>query len=711
MPRLFFFGVGAPRRRGGKRRLRATSEPLIFGSSNNTLYFSSHKHLTMPDFDIEQVNKVRLAMGMKPLPVPGAPAAPVGPVFKDASSRDAPEEEALSTYDTRQAVAGDNWKKLQDEEAAKAKRQAKKDAIRKAQEAAQRNVKLEGKGLADDDEIDTKAWLVSHKKKQQKLEKARKLEKELTEREQLAQYTAADLAGVKVGHELDQFDEGGEQVLTLKDAAVDADSEEDELENIDLRAMERLNERLEAKKRKPVYNPNDDDGLAPHAILSQYDEEIDGKRRKKFTLDGEGSSRQAALEAKATEPNKVKGVKISLDIFKDDTPISDYKEAKEVKIKKPKKSKSKSKRKALDDDDIFHIEPETGAEEDVEMGNGEGALGASKKRKTGDASFVDDDELQANLAAQRRAALKKRKKMTPEELARTLRDDDESARGVMDTVEPEEEPGLVIDEVSEFVTNLQKPSAAERRKSNSRQPSIATPEPNGVDDDSDGDVEMKESYANAAEAEDTPRDTPVPAESTEAAGTGLEEEATLNQGIGATLNMLHARGIIKTADSGDINAIHRERQRFLADKQKRAADADQRARDQRERDRRSGKLEHMSAREREAYAQRTNANRDQAESRAMADVFNREYRPDVQLKYVDEFGRNMSQKEAFKHLSHQFHGKGSGKQKTEKRMKKIEDEKKREAMSVLDASTNSTNMNSAVEGRAKKARQAGVRLQ
>ena len=44
----------------------------------------------------------------------------------------------------------------------------------------------------------------------------------------------------------------------------------------------------------------------------------------------------------------------------------------------------------------------------------------------------------------------------------------------------------------------------------------------------------------------------------------------------------------------------------------------------------------------------------------------------------------MNQKEAFKHLSHMFHGKGSGKQKTEKRLKKIEDEKKNAAKGILN---------------------------
>lgn len=53
------------------------------------------------------------------------------------------------------------------------------------------------------------------------------------------------------------------------------------------------------------------------------------------------------------------------------------------------------------------------------------------------------------------------------------------------------------------------------------------------------------------------------------------------------------------------------------------------------------------------------------------------YRPDVKLEYCDESGRRMNQKEAFRCLSHRFHGKGSGKKKTEKRAKKLAEEEVR----------------------------------
>lgn len=46
------------------------------------------------------------------------------------------------------------------------------------------------------------------------------------------------------------------------------------------------------------------------------------------------------------------------------------------------------------------------------------------------------------------------------------------------------------------------------------------------------------------------------------------------------------------------------------------------------------------------------------------------YKPDVKLDYIDEKGHAMNEKEAFRYLSHKFHGKGSGKKKTEKQNKK-----------------------------------------
>jgi len=670
---------------------------------------------------IEETNRIRVSLGMKPLPVPGA----AGPVFKEAQA--APAEEAGSTLESRQAEGYDNFRKLQEAEEAKRKRDAKAEAIKKARDAAKRFSKLEGKGLgdADEDDMDTRSWLIKQKKRQKEIEKARKREKELAEAEIAAEYTARDLAGVKVGHEIDTFQEGEEQVLTLKDTTIEENEEEgDELENLDLRERERLHEKLELKKKKPVYNPNDIDETGEKSILAHYDDEIEGKKGKRFTLDGMGSTAEASHEGISLQ--KVKPKAFSLDILSksstmispihqslttstEDEPKSDYLDISEIKIKKPKKKKAKSTRqKAVDEDYIFPTveAADTPQENGIAMDVNQPAV-AIKKRTFDDMSFVDDEDLQASLATQRRNVLKKRQKLRPEDLAQQLRE--EAATPAADNDIAEGGGGLVIDETSEFVANLQKPTAPERKaRSTSQQAEPVTAM--DADSDEDADFDMTQSYANIEDEED--RLARMKREDSANEGitnTGLEDEATLDRGLGSTLKLLKERGIIKTAESGDLNAIFRQKQLFLAEKQRREADAERKARTQRERDRATGRLDRMSAREKEDYARSQNTFRDQLESRQLAEHFNKEYKPNVELKYIDDFGRSMNQKEAFKHLSHQFHGKGSGKQKTEKMLKKIEDEKRKEAQSSLDGSQIGGMSNATAQQR-KKQRQAGVRL-
>ena len=237
----------------------------------------------MDNISIEQTNKVRRALVLKPLPVPGeTTSAEIG----------SDQEDLGRTLEERQALAEDNWQQKQKEAAAEAKRKAKNRQIQRARELAQRDSIIEGRGLGDVEDgevdLDTKAWLAGAKKRRKKLEKERaaKLARELEERDNLAEYTAGDLEGLKVAHKLDEVAGDNEQVLTLKDATIDEYEEEgDELENVDLKESERLAEKLELKKRKAIYNPMDDAFDGDSGLLQQYDETISGKKRKYFTLD------------------------------------------------------------------------------------------------------------------------------------------------------------------------------------------------------------------------------------------------------------------------------------------------------------------------------------------------------------------------------------------------------------------------------------------
>ncbi|TDZ31116.1 U4/U6.U5 tri-snRNP-associated protein snu66 [Colletotrichum spinosum] len=639
---------------------------------------------------IEETNRIRVSLGLKPLPVPGA--APV----ESQSKSVADDEDAPSTLESRQAQAYDNYKKIQDAEAAKKRREERAAAAKRDRDNAQRFAALEGKGLGEADadvDVDAKSWLKAQKKRQKAIEKARKLEEEQAAAEAAAlaavEYTSKDLAGVKVAHELDSLLDGDEQILTLKDSTIDQNEDEgDELENLDLKAREKLQKTLDLKKKKPAYDvhANENGG-----ILSQYDEEIYGEKGKRFTLDGSGAIKELGdiLGESAAKAKTLQN--ISLDVL-EDAPTSDYLDISEIKVKKPKKRKSKSTRqKPVDEDDVFPVE--TAPVDDLM--DVDGGAAPKKKRKVEDDNYVDDEDLQASLATQRKSALKKRKKARLEDIVKQLKGQADEP----DNDDDNQAGGLVIDEISEFVTALKKSDEDEERKPKNAK---AVEEPvTAMDDESDGDGDHPMGDDTGEDSIDRNRAT-----STEVATTGVDDEKTIETGVGSALALLRERGILKDSHGAEFNMSDRQRAEFLAEKRRIEREQEERTRSQRERERNSGRLDTLSVRDREERARQANAHRELQQSRMVDDLFKKHYKPNVQLKYTDEHGRSLDQKEAFKHMSHQFHGKGSGKGKTDKRLKKIEDEKQREAQSFLDASENA-NMSSS----AAKRREAGVRLQ
>ncbi|KAK0386557.1 hypothetical protein NLU13_6392 [Sarocladium strictum] len=648
---------------------------------------------------IEEMNRLRVSLGMKPLPVPGAE--------NDANS----EEEEVDTLESRQAQGYENYKKLQEAEATKKRREERAAAIRKARDQAQRFAKLEGKGLGEEDDqgdVDAKSWLLGQKKRQKKIEKARKLEAELAAAEAEAaaavQYTSKDLAGIKVAHDSSAFLDGDEQILTLKDSAIGQDDDSaDELENFELREKEKLEDRLGLKKKKRGYNPLDDEE-GERGILSHYDEEIEGKKTKKFTLDEDGAIGElsAIMEQPTQESRKLQSVSLDDIVGADAAPSSDYLAASEIKVKKPKKKKNKgTRKKQIDEDDIFPIEPANGNDDSMDIDSKDAA--PKKKRKSLDDDFGDDDDLQASLAAQRRSALKKRKKMRPEDIAKQLReqaDDEQPAGG--------EEGGLVIGEISEFVAGLSKPEEEEERRPRKRR--TTTRSPDREEDEEMADINNN-NYNPTQDESDLVHQAQKQAEQ-ESSYAIVDEEKTVGQGMGAALALLRERGLVSDPDtSSSAFQAHRDREDFLLKKRLLEAELDEQTRQQRERDRRSGKLDRMSQRDREEYARQENHRRELQQSRRLAELFAKTYKPKVEIKYHDENGRELDRKEAFKEMSHQFHGKGSGKGKTEKMLKKIEDEKRREGQSLFDAGgAGGGGMSAAAQQQVKKRREAGVRL-
>ncbi|KAK6535313.1 hypothetical protein TWF694_001777 [Orbilia ellipsospora] len=654
------------------------------------------------EISIEETNRLRIAMGLKPLRTDPAPGELPDP---DDNSVEAQERRAAA-----------NWKKHEEDQARKKRRDEAKEQIRKAKDKADRERLLDGKGLADEsDEEDAMTWIKQAKKRQKKA--AAQIEKDLREREEeearlRKDYTSKDLAGLKVGHDLDELGETVDgAVLTLKDSEVLADDDEegDELENTGLVERQKLKERLDSKKRKPDYNPyGDDDGEDEGNVLSKYDDEIDPKKKRKFfVLDDSGSTSTLApkgIQRQQQISEKLKKIPISLEILKPTDEQSDYIDPSTIKVKKPKKKKVRTQRRvAEEDDDIFLPEAVAINGSNNNAGNSSGAMNVDspadiKPRKVFEESFVDDEDLSAALTIQRRAALKKQRALKPEELAKKLK---EEAADVM-ADDDEEAPGMIVDDTTEFVTSLQAPTHTERRPRVAKPVAEVKSEPSSPD--ADGDVEMDGAdfgRSLSPEAEVKKEVNPTP----EITSTGLEEETTIGVGVGSMLSMLRQRQLVDTALDPEAHRKMQEKEAFLARQRVAQAEADRKARAARERDRKSGKFEKMSAREKEEYARYENKLRDTQEAREAAARF-KDYKPDVKIEYKDEHGRSMNQKEAFKYLSHQFHGKGSGKQKTEKKLKKIDDEKKRMAASSL----NPEGLVGTIADTAKKSRTAGVRL-
>ncbi|KAK9429914.1 SART-1 protein [Lipomyces doorenjongii] len=604
---------------------------------------------------LEETNRLRISLGLRPIPVPGDEG-----MGTSSTSAPAPDSDEL-------ALA--NWRAKYEAEKKSAELETTRKRIQKAKERIERLKYLDGRSLGEQDEDnvdDVRKW-VKRSKKKVKIS----IPDDNDEQEEMRQYTAEDLKGLKVGHSLEDIMDGEDVILTLKDRNV-LDDGDDELVSLALEEHAKAAQNIENRKRKGRYTGfEDEDALGEKkGILSRYDED-DESNKEFFTLDSEvisvgdvGSEKQKKLDA--MNPGKIK-VSLEVDlppmgIIQDS---SDYMPAEQIKIKKPKKSKKSknSRKRASEEDDA------DGRNQDAEMVDYQP-----------DVIEDDDEDLQALLSKQRRSLQKKRKAqfLTPEMLAQVIRD-----QSTEDTPVPEgDESGLVIDDMTEFVGNVGNSIAAEEEEERERKERLANSRRSAT-------TPVKSESEDAAmtnhheEGQVKPETEDVDDE--EVSTTGLEGEPVLSSiGMGATLSMLRSRGLIKTPDEQDVERqrIQRENMKWRVSMAQHKARSELELRAQREADRKSGKYDKLTQKEREEAAQRENQMRQLGEAREAQKRF-KDYKPEIKIEYKDEFGRVMGQKEAFKHLSHQFHGKGSGKGKTEKRLKKIEDERKKESSSLF----------------------------
>ncbi|KAB2086741.1 hypothetical protein ES319_A04G055000v1 [Gossypium barbadense] len=489
-----------------------------------------------------------------------------------------------------------------------------------------------------------------------------------------------DLGGVKVLHGLDKVMDGGAVVLTLKDQSILADGDLNEdvdmLENIEIGEQKQRDEAYKAAKKKTgVYDDkfNEDPG-SEKKILPQYDDPVADEgvtldERGRFT--GEAEKKLEELRKRllgVPTNNRVEDLnnvgKVSSDY---------YTEEEMLRFKKPKKKKALRKKEKLD---IDALEAEA-----VSAGLGAGDLGsrndsrrqaikeeearseAEKRNNAYQAAFAkadeaskslrleqtltvkpeedenqvfadDEEDLYKSLEKARRLALKKQEeKSGPQAVAllaatsasNQTTDDQNTSTGEA------QENKVVITEMEEFVWGLQLDEEA--HKPDSEDVFMDEDEVPGA---SEQDRENGENEVGGwTEVVDTSADEkPANEDNNEVVPDETIHEIAVGKGLSGALKLLKDRGTLKeTIEWGGRN-MDKKKSKLVG-----IVDDDH-----------------------------------QTDNRFK----------DIRIERTDEFGRIVTPKEAFRMLSHKFHGKGPGKMKQEKRMKQYQEELKLKQMKNSD---------------------------
>ncbi|XP_048022172.1 U4/U6.U5 tri-snRNP-associated protein 1 [Megalobrama amblycephala] len=570
------------------------------------------------------------------------------------------------------------------------------------------------KALGDDEPWldDTAAWVERSRKlaKEKELaEKRAKLLEEMDEefgvsnlveqefaQEKRDSYSSNHLKGLKVQHKMDSFREGETVVLTLEDKGV-LEEKEDVLVNVGLVDKEKAEKNVELKKKKPDYKPYEEEEsvddmvvFKPKSVLSKYDEEIEGEKKKSFRLSAGGFvGGERERELQAIREN-LRNQAQSLDMPSLTLATEYYTPQEMVGFKKTKRKVKKIRKKEKAGDLLIDDTRSTDfgsrsrgrgrkQEDQVEgVEFGDVAVQTSSKlsdvlQKSDDIRMADMDisddedfvppestlleedeaeqELQKQLEKQRKLRQKQMLKDSGERVAehmklmRTAEDDDN---------DPDKRNNIVFNATSEFCRTLGDIPTYGLSGNREDQEDIMDFEKDvekegGGQSDSDMDDNVGWSTVNLDEEK-------IQADFSTASTTILDEEPIVNSGLSAALLLCKNKGLLdtqmlKVARVKATKPVLANDNYCIEDK--------------------------MNIDDK--YSRRE-------EYRGFTQDFKEKdnYKPDVKIEYVDESGRKLTPKEAFRQLSHRFHGKGSGKMKTERRMKKLEEEALLKKMSSSD---------------------------
>lgn len=632
---------------------------------------------------IEDTNKLRAKLGLKPLDL-------------NETKKELGTKEEPIVAETINPAAIQKQKEMREKLAAMKEKRILNQKLGKV------------KTLADEDWLDdTNAWVEKSRKmaKEKELaEKRAKLLEEMDEEfgvstlveEDFAQsknfaYTARDLKGLKVQHKVDSFTEGQTVILTLEDKGV-LEEEEDVLVNVGLVDKEKAEKNVEIKKKKPDYKPYEEEESVDdmvvfkgNSILSKYDEEIDGEKKKSFRLstggfaDGERERElQAMKDALRSQAQSLQlpALNIASEYYTPQEMVGFKKTKRRVK-KIRKKEKLTVSELMIDDTRGSDFgsrtrgrgRKETNAES-VEVKETAGSADLAQMSddiRTAEMDISDEDdfvppeptvleedeaeqELQKQLDKQRKLKQKQLLKDSGEKVAAQIKEHD---NGNHDN-DAEKKNNIVFNATSEFCRTLGDIPTYGLSGNREDQEDIMDFEQQEEKDeagesDSDMDENVGWSTVNLDEEQKQP-------DFSTASATILDEEPIVNSGLAAALLLCKNKGLLDT----QMQKVARVKAPKGALPNDNYCIEDKMVFD-------------------DKYSRRE-------EYRGFTQDFKDKdgYKPDVKIEYVDESGRKLTPKEAFRQLSHRFHGKGSGKMKTEKRQKKLEEEALLKKMSSSD---------------------------
>ncbi|KAL9269193.1 SART-1 family protein DOT2-like protein [Drosera capensis] len=478
------------------------------------------------------------------------------------------------------------------------------------------------------------------------------------------------LAGVKILHGLDKVIEGGSVVLTLKDQQILANGDI----NDEIGEQNRRDEAYKsAKKKTGIYDDKfNDEPALEKKILPQYDDPADDEW---VALDAHGRFTGAAEKKLEELRKRLLGASVINQVEDLNSSVkiaSDYYTHEEMlQFKKPKKKKSLRKKDKLD---VDALEAEA-----ISAGLGMEDLGSrsdTKRQRAREEEDRSEAEMRNNAYQSAYAKADEASRALRMEQAGVVRTEDDTPLFVDDAedleISLERARKLALKKQSEEATIG--PEAIARIAS-----SIATREPTNIHLPASGEsvenkvvfTEMEEFVWGLQLDEETskPGDENVFMEEDEMP-TAIEEVARGDAG-----------GWTEIIDSAtDAQSQNEHVMEIVPDKTIHEAPVGKGL---------SGALkllqERGSLKEGPGLGGR---NMDKKKSKLVG-IYDEEGPKQISIERTDEYGRILTPKEAFRLISHKFHGKAPGKMKLEKRQKQYQDELKLKQMKNSDTPSQS----------------------